>query len=77
MKKLLKRTSPELEKAVAYMKSKDVAQYNRMIGVLAKMHPMHGTVRSFAWRSLALDLVKEMTRGLSYRMVARIFEMGA
>ena len=60
---MLKTTSPQLEKAVAYVKSKDVAKYRRMISSLAQLI---GTVawRHRGWRSIALDALKEMTRGV-------------
>ena len=67
METLLKNTSPQLEKAVAYIKSADVAQYRRMIGVLAKAH--RAIANKFGkgaceWHSVVLNVVKEMTRGV-------------
>ena len=62
---MLKTTSPQLKRAVAYIKSKDVAQYRRTIRSLAQLH---GTVACNRcrgrWRSIALDALKEMTRGV-------------
>ena len=63
LKHFLKTTSPQLKRAVAYIKSKDVAQYRRTISSLAQLH---GTVVMCRgrWRSIALDALKEMTRGV-------------
>ena len=68
LKHVLKTTSPQLKRAVAYIKSNDVAQYRRTIRWLAQPAQLHGTVAwngcRGRWRSIALDALKEMTRGV-------------